>query len=124
MIEDGDMELTEEIEENKDVRVIEAGDLETNERENTNTSPRRANVGKGVERLKMKFGGKTYDTQFTTSTEKKRKDCMHDMHHQRVVAGMYKNYTQLEYIKLMGSLNPDILTRSQKKVPLRDINLI
>ena len=118
------MRQPEEIETNQDDREIEARYMETEECENTNIRKRRANSGKGVERLKMKFGGKTYDTQFTTSTEKKRKDCMHDMHHQRVVAGMHKNYTQLEYIKLMGSLNPDILTRSQKKVPLRDINLI
>ena len=33
---------------------------------------------------------------------------------------MYKEYTQLEGIKLMGALNPD----SQKKGSLRPINLI
>ena len=58
-------------------REIEARDLETKDRENTNTSPRRANARNGVERLGMKFGGKEYDTQFTTSTgEKKNILCM------------------------------------------------
>ena len=62
------MEQPEEIEINQDEREIEAGDLETKERENTNTRPRRDNAGKGVERLEIKFGGKTYDTQFSAST--------------------------------------------------------
>ena len=63
----------------------------------------------------MKFGGKTYDTQFTTSTGENKKDFMHDMHElamdvtftqitskkgikrlgDRAVAAMYKEYTQL-----------------------------
>ena len=75
---------------------------------------------KGVKRLKMKFGGKNYDTQFT-STGKKRKDFMHAMHKLTVdvaftqmtsrkgikehgdilVAAMYKKYTQLEDMKVM-----------------------
>ena len=46
--------------------------MKTKERENTNTRPRMDNVGKGVERLEIKFGGKTYDTQFTTSTGEKK----------------------------------------------------
>ena len=58
MIGDEDMEKLEEIEKNQDEREIEAIDLETKGRENTNTSPIRANTGKGVERLEMKFGGK------------------------------------------------------------------
>ena len=37
---------------------------------------------------------------------------------------MYKKYTQLEDMKLMGTLNPDSHTRSQKKIALRAINLI
>ena len=67
MIEDEDMEQPKEIERNQDEIEIEEGDLETKECENTNTRPRRSNTRKGVERLEMDFGGKTYDTQFTTS---------------------------------------------------------
>ena len=37
---------------------------------------------------------------------------------------MYKEYTQLEDMKLMESLNPESLTRSQKKGALRAINPI
>ena len=80
MVEDEDMERPEEIETNKDEREIEAGDMETKERENTNTSPRSSNAGKRVEHLEMKFGGKTYDAQLTTSTGEKKKYFMHDMH--------------------------------------------
>ena len=58
MIGDEDMEQPEEIEKYQDEREIEAGDLKTREHESTNTRPRRANVGKGVDRLEMKFGGK------------------------------------------------------------------
>ena len=36
--------------------------METKERENANTRPRRANSVKGVEHLELKFGGKKYDT--------------------------------------------------------------
>ena len=144
MIGDEDMEQPEEIEKYQDEREIEAVDLETKEHENTNTRPRRANVGKGVDRLEMKFGGGKYDTQFTTSTREKKKYFMHDMHKLAVdvtftqitakrgikkhgeiaVAYIYKEYTQLEYMKVMGELNPDSLTISQKKVALRAINLI
>ena len=42
--------------------------METKERENTNTRPRRANVGKWFERLRMKSVGKIFDTKFTTRT--------------------------------------------------------
>ena len=115
--------------------------METKERENTNTSPRRANAGKGVERLEMKFGGKTYDTQFATSTGERKKYFMYNIHKlavdvtlmtakkgikthgERAVAAMYKEYTQLEEIKLMVALEPG-LTISQKKGALRAINLI
>ena len=118
--------------------------METKERENTNTSPRRANAGKGVERLEMKFGGKTYDTQFATSTGERKKCFMYNIHKLAVdvtftqmtakkgikkhgeiaVAAIYKEYTQLEYMKVMGALNPDSLTISQKKGSLRAIKLI
>ena len=37
---------------------------------------------------------------------------------------MYKEYTQLEEMKVMGELKPDSLTRSHKKGELRSINLI
>ena len=80
MIEDEDVEQPKEIGSNQDEIEIEAIDLETKERENTNTSPRRANAGKGFDRLEMKFGGKTCDTQFTTSTGEKKKYFMLDMH--------------------------------------------
>ena len=99
---------------------------------------------KCVERLEMKFGGKTYDTKFTTRTGEKKKYFMHDMHKLAVdvtftqmttkkgiqkygeisVSAMYKEYKQLEDIKVMGSLNPNILTISQNKGALRSINLI
>ena len=92
----------------------------------------------------MKFGRGKYDTQFTTSTREKKKYFMHDMHklamdvtfiqmtakkgikkHGEIaVASIYKEYTQLEYMKVMGALNPDSLTISQKKGALRVINLI
>ena len=74
------MEKSEDIETNQDDREIEAGYLETKDRENKNTSPRRVNSGKGVERLEMNSGGKTYDTQFTTIIGEKKRHFMHDMH--------------------------------------------
>ena len=43
--------------------------MENKERENANTNPRRANAGKCVERLEMKFGGKKYDTQLKITRE-------------------------------------------------------
>ena len=46
--------------------------METKDSENMNTRPIRANTGKGVERLEMKFGGKKYDTQFTSSRKKRK----------------------------------------------------
>ena len=46
--------------------------METKERENMNTSLIRENIGEGVEHLKMKFVGKKYHTQ-PTSTRTKRK---------------------------------------------------
>ena len=55
----------------------------TSKRENTSTSPRRPNLVKSFECLKMKFGGKKYDTQFT-STGKKIIYFMHDMHKQAI----------------------------------------
>ena len=78
---------------------------------------------------------KPYDTQFTPSTGEKKKYFMHDMHKlavdatftqmtakkgiqkhgERAVEAMYKEYTQLEDMKVMGSLNNDSFTRSQKK---------
>ena len=53
--------------------------METKERENTNTRPRRAKAVNGVERLEMKFGRKTCHTQFTTNNGEKKKGFMHDM---------------------------------------------
>ena len=77
MIEDEDMDQPEEIEKNQDMREIELWDLETKDHKNTNKSPIRENAGKGIERLGMNFGDKTYDTQFTTRTgEKKNMLCM------------------------------------------------
>ena len=79
MIEDEVMEQPEEIETNQDAIKIEAGDMVNKEHENTNTIPNRANSGKGVDCLEMKFGGKIYDTKFTTRTGEKKKYFMHDM---------------------------------------------
>ena len=81
------MEQPEEVEEyhNDDAQInqceskIKASYMETKQRENTNTNPRRQNAGKVVKHLQMKFGGKKYNNQFT-STSKKRKYFMHDMH--------------------------------------------
>ena len=87
---------------------------------------------------------KPYDTQFTPSTGEMKKYFMHDMHKLAVdatftqmtakkgiqkhgegaVEAMYKEYTQLEEMKLMVELKPDSLTRSQNKGALRSINLI
>ena len=74
------MEQQEEIETNQYEREIEPGHMRNNERENTNTRPRRSNAGKWVEILEMNFGGKTYDTQFTTSTGEKKQFYIYDMH--------------------------------------------
>ena len=43
--------------------------MENKERENANKNPIRANAGKCVERLEMKFGGKKYDTQLNSTRE-------------------------------------------------------
>ena len=59
---------------------IEAGDVETKEHENTNTTPRRDNAGKVVDPLEIIFGGKIYYTQYTTITGEKKTYFMHDMH--------------------------------------------
>ena len=37
---------------------------------------------------------------------------------------MHKEYTQLEDMKLTGALNPDSLTKSQKKGVMKAIKLI
>ena len=46
--------------------------METKARENTNKKPRREHSRKGVEHLDMKFVGKKYDTQFTSTGNKKK----------------------------------------------------
>ena len=45
-------------------------------------------------------------------------------HGKRVVEAMYNKYTQLEYMKIIGELDPGSLKISQKKGELRSINLI
>ena len=68
----------------------------------TNTKERSSNAGKWVERLDMKFVGKTYDMQFTTRTGEKEKYFMHDMtakkgiskYGERAVEDMYNEYKQ------------------------------
>ena len=62
------MEQPEELETDQYEIEIEADYLDSKEFENTNTRPKRANTEKGVERLKIKFGGKINYTQFTTRT--------------------------------------------------------
>ena len=49
--------------------------METKELENTNIIPRRSNVGKCVDRLKTKFGGVKYDTQFRSTGKEKNILC-------------------------------------------------
>ena len=51
------------------------------------------------------------DVTFTQMTDKKGTK----KHGEREVADMYKEYTQLEEMKVMGELNPYNLTISQKK---------
>ena len=97
---------------------------------------------KGVERLKMKFGGKKYDTRFTNTGIKKK--IMLDMHKiavdvtftlmtakkginthlEQAVSAMNKDYYRIEDIKVMGALDLDSLKKSQKRVALHAINLI
>ena len=60
------------------------------------------------------------DMKFTQMTAKKGIK----KHGERAVAAIYKEYTQLKYMKFMGALNPDRLTRSHKKEALRSINSI
>ena len=43
---------------------------------------------------------------------------------ERAVAAIYKEYTQLEHMKVMGALNHGILTISLNKGALRAITLI
>ena len=101
------------------------------------------NSWKSINRFKMKFGGKNYDTQFT-STGKKRKDFMHAMqklpvdavftqmtsrkgikkHGDILVAAMHKKYTQSEDMKVMVAPDTDSLTRTYNKGELWVINLI
>ena len=57
---------------------------------------------------------------FTLMTEKKGIK----IHGKRTTESMYKEYTQLEDMKVMRSLEPGILTKSQKIGSLRAINLI
>ena len=45
-------------------------------------------------------------------------------HGVRAVEAMYKEYKQVEDMKVIGALIPDSLTRSQKKRALNAINLI
>ena len=60
------------------------------------------------------------DVTFTQMTAKKGIK----KHGEIAAAYIYKEYTQLEYMKVMGALNPDSFTISQKKGALRFINLI
>ena len=60
------------------------------------------------------------DVKFTLMTSKKGIK----KRGERAVAGMYKEYTQLKDTTVMGSLNPDRLTKTQKKGALRAINVI
>ena len=46
--------------------------METKERENTNTRPRRDNEVKGVERLEMKFGGKNMTLNSPPALKKRK----------------------------------------------------
>ena len=54
----------------------ESIDMETKERENNNTMLIWENEVKYVERLEIKFVGKKYDTQFTSTGKKKNILCM------------------------------------------------
>ena len=60
------------------------------------------------------------DVTFTQITAKKGIKT----HGERAVEAIYKEYTQLEYMKVMGALNPDSLIISHNKGAPRAINLI
>ena len=45
-------------------------------------------------------------------------------HYESSIASMYKEYTQIYYIKVMGALEPNSLKKSQKRGALREIKLI
>ena len=81
--------------------------METKEHEDTKTRPRRPNTGKGVERLEMKFGGKKYDTQFT-STGNMRKYFMHDMH-KLYVDVTFKHMTSKKGINKQREIETDVM---------------
>ena len=56
----------------RDEDTAESSNIETKERENARTRPRRENSGKSVERFEMKFGGKKCGTQFINVEEKEK----------------------------------------------------
>ena len=87
--------------------------METKKLENTNTSPSRANAGKGVEHLGMKFGDKTYDNQLITSTGEKKKYFMHEMNKLAV------DVTLIQMIPKKGIKNMD---RDRWQPCIRNIN--
>ena len=68
--------------------------METEEHDNKNTSPIRANTGNVFDNLDMKFGGNKYDTQFII-TGKNKKYFMHGMHKLAVDV----TFTQIKYNK-------------------------
>ena len=45
-------------------------------------------------------------------------------HGESAIADMYREYTHLEDMKLMGALDPKILTKSQKRGTLQSIDFI
>ena len=60
------------------------------------------------------------DVTFTQMIDKKGINNQEE----RAVESMYREYTQLEYMKEMGELDPDRITISHKKGALRAIYII
>ena len=60
------------------------------------------------------------DVTFTQMKSKKRIE----RHGEQEIASIYKYYTHIENTKVMGALDPDSLTKSQKRGALCAINLI
>ena len=47
-----------------------------------------------------------------------------NIHEERVISAMYKEYTHIEYMQVMRALEPKTPTKSEKREALQAINLI
>ena len=99
---------------------------------NTSTRTIRTNTGKVVECIEMQSGGNKYGTQLNSTENKTIIHTWHaqmsrerditpmttkrgiKMHVRQTIESMYKDYIQLDDMKVMGLLIPEITTKSQK----------